>query len=250
MGGDSYTDRAALRERFYAGPDKLAARQRLWASRTGESFIAAALDLAELTGDEAILDAGCGNGVYETELRRRRHRGRVVALDLSLGMRPTVVGDIANLPFPDQAFDIVLAMHMLYHVPSIPKAVAELRRVLKHGGTLLAATNGHRHVQEIHRLVDHAAEAVAGRPRTRRQLSFTLENGAAQLEAAFADVRRIELPKAVPVTKEVVVDYIASVEPENCGVEPGAQHEAFMNEVRATTNVTEVTSHVGLFIAK
>jgi SAM-dependent methyltransferase len=250
MSGDNYTDRAALRERFYAGPDKLAARQRLWAGRTGESFVVAALDLAELAGDEVVLDAGCGNGVYETELRRRRHRGPVVALDLSLGMRPTVVGDIANLPFPDQAFDVVLAMHMLYHVPSIPKAAAELRRVLKRGGTLLAATNGQKHTQEIHELVDHAAEAVTGRPRTRRQLSFTLENGAGLLETAFADVRRIELTKTVPVTKEAVVDYIASAEPENCGVEPGAQHEAFMNVVRMTAGVTHVTSGAGLFIAR
>src|SRR5690349_18178835 len=249
MSGDNYTDRAALRERFYAGPDKLAARQRLWAGHTGESFIVAALDLAELTGDEAILDAGCGNGAYEAELRRRRHRGRVVALDLSLGMRPSVVGDIANLPFPDQAFDVVLAMHMLYHVPSIPEAVAELRRVLKRGGTLLAATNGHRHTQEIHELVDRAAEAVAGRPRRRRQLSFTLENGAGQLETSFATVRRIELPNSVPVTKDAVVDYIASVEPENCGVEP-AQHEAFLSEIRATASITEVTSHAGLFLAR
>ncbi len=79
---NSYTDRSALRERFYAGPGKLAARQRLWSYRAGESLISSALDLAELHGDEAVLDSGCGNGAYLAELRRRGHRGRVVGVDL------------------------------------------------------------------------------------------------------------------------------------------------------------------------
>ena len=31
--------------------------------------------------------------------------------------------------------DVALAMHMLYHVPDVPAAVAELRRIVKPGGT-------------------------------------------------------------------------------------------------------------------
>lgn len=47
----------------------------------------------------------------------------------------------ARLPLGDGGVDVVLAMHMLYHVPDVPAPVAELRRIVKPGGTLLASTN-------------------------------------------------------------------------------------------------------------
>jgi SAM-dependent methyltransferase len=258
---NSYTDRSALRERLYAGPGKLAARQRLWSYRAGESLIRTALDVARLRGDEAVLDGGCGNGAYLAELRGRGHRGRVVGVDLSAGMAaaarihaPTLVGDITALPFADGSFAVGLAMHMLYHVPSIPAAVAELRRVIRPGGTLLAATNGARHTREVTELVDAAAQAVTGRVRANRELSFTLENGRELLATAFEDVRLVELPgEAVLPGPDVLVDYIASVEPENCGVRPGDEHQAFLREVDRLAQVRgirSVTSHPGVFVSR
>jgi SAM-dependent methyltransferase len=258
---NSYTDRSALRERFYVGPGKLATRQRLWSYRAGESLISAALDLADLHGDEAVLDSGCGNGAYLAELRRREHRGRVVGVDLSAGMAgaarihaPTLVGDITALPFAEASCDVGLAMHMLYHVPSVPAAVAELRRVIRLGGTLLAATNGARHIREVTELVDAASYAVTGRTRERRVLSFTLENGRNWLSTAFEDVRLVEFPgEAVLPGPEVLVDYIASAEPENCGVRPGDEHQAFLREVDRLAHVhgiDRVTSQAGVFVSR
>ncbi len=81
-----------------------------------------------------MLDAGCGNGEYLRALAQIPVRA--AGCDLSLGMlrplayRPLVNADVTALPVRDGAFDAVLAVHMLYHVPDRQAAVRELRRVL------------------------------------------------------------------------------------------------------------------------
>ena len=47
--------------------------------------------------------------------------------------------DAQDIPYPDAAFDVVIANMMLYHVPDIVKALREIRRVLKPGGTFIAS---------------------------------------------------------------------------------------------------------------
>ena len=44
------------------------------------------LDLTTLRRGETVVDVGCGNGGYLTELARRAHAGRVLGVDLSAGM--------------------------------------------------------------------------------------------------------------------------------------------------------------------
>jgi SAM-dependent methyltransferase len=263
---DVLTRRDLLRDRQYAGPDNLAARQRLWAHRAGPSPIRERLDLLGLGGAEAVLDVGCGNGTYLAELRRRRHRGRLVGADLSLGMARVVaadggtpvVADAAHLPFPDAAFDAVLAMHMLYHVPQPDLAVRELRRVLRVGGTLLAATNGAAHIREINAVVDAAARAVTGRQRTAPEPSFTLESGERLLRSAFRDVtRRAQRDIVIVPDARIVVGYIASFQPEYAGVPDGPQWTRFGEavadlvdeHVRRHGNLP-VTAHTGVFVCR
>ena len=48
-----------------------------------------------------------------------------------------VVGDSENLPFFDQTFDIVYCNDSFHHYPNPQKAIAEIYRVLKIGGTLI-----------------------------------------------------------------------------------------------------------------
>ena len=45
--------------------------------------------------------------------------------------------EAAQLPFADGVFDVVMANHILYHVPDMESAIAEMKRVLKPGGHLL-----------------------------------------------------------------------------------------------------------------
>ena len=56
---------------------------------------------------------------------------------------------VGALPFADNDFDVVTAMHMLYHAPDKDRAVAEIARVLKPGGLLIATTNGNDALKEL-----------------------------------------------------------------------------------------------------
>ena len=49
-----------------------------------------------------------------------------------------VKADICNLPFPDNHYDLILCNHVLEHIPNDLKAMAELYRVLKNDGILIA----------------------------------------------------------------------------------------------------------------
>jgi SAM-dependent methyltransferase len=204
----------------YADDRHLRARQAFWARVEPDvDLISWALDLAGLAGDEAVVDAGCGNGVYLAGLAGRHHRGRLVGLDLSPGMLqsvttpvPRVTGDVQALPFPAGAFDVALAPHVLHHVPDRQVAAAELRRVVRPGGRCIVVTNGAGNLARMCALVEGAA---GGGWRWQRpaETVFGLENGAAQLGTAFDEVERVDMPprQVVITDPEVVVAYLASV---------------------------------------
>jgi ubiquinone/menaquinone biosynthesis C-methylase UbiE len=70
----------------------------------------------------------------------------------TLGQFRFAVLDAQSLPFATGLFDVVIANHMLYHVPDRRAALAEIRRVLKPSGHFFAATNDHNHMQELRHL--------------------------------------------------------------------------------------------------
>jgi SAM-dependent methyltransferase len=117
-----------------------------------------------LAGDVAgrrILDAGCGSGPLFAALHER---GAVVAgIDQSTEMLDRArrrlgadadlrVADLADpLPFPDAAFDDVVASLVLHYLRDWAPTLAELRRVLKTGGRLIASVNHPFMVNLTHR---------------------------------------------------------------------------------------------------
>ena len=105
---------------------------------------------ANVTGQEQLLDAGCGTG--HTALYFAPHVAQVVALDLSVSMLAqgsklaaeraiTNVefrqGDAEHLPFAEASFDIVTTRYSAHHWPNPLAALREFRRVLRPSGRLL-----------------------------------------------------------------------------------------------------------------
>jgi len=170
----AWTDRGALREQ-YASPAGLATRVQLYryleddSALAGTTWEAWVLDHADWSGAEVALDVGCGPGAYEPALARRART--VVGLDLSPGMlaRPDArrraglgVADAQDLPVRDGGVDVLLAAHMLYHVPDIGRALTEARRALRPGGTALLVANGADDKREARELWAEVAEEVHG----------------------------------------------------------------------------------------
>ncbi|TCK04617.1 ubiquinone/menaquinone biosynthesis methyltransferase [Phorcysia thermohydrogeniphila] len=90
------------------------------------------------------LDLACGTGEIAALVKEKAKT--VIGLDYSLSMLkvarrklpelPFVRGDALNLPFKDSSFDTVLVSLSLRHFGNTEKALAEIRRVLKRGGTV------------------------------------------------------------------------------------------------------------------
>lgn len=177
--------------------------------------------LLKLPGNARILELGCGHGLLWKENADRIPDGWKATLsDLSPGMldaswRNLVVTgrafqfkeiDAQSIPFEDETFDAVIANHMLYHVPDRPRAIAEIKRVLKPGGRLIATTVGENHLKEPAVWFREVNDAFIsfGNP-------FTLENGFKQLEKFFSQVTVSRIPDSLRVTEvEPIIAYIRS----------------------------------------
>ena len=104
----------------------------------------------DLTGTSA-LDVGAGTGAATRELLRRG--ARVVAADTSPAMLaelvrqtdgrvPSVLGDICGLPLGEDVYDLAIAAYVINHLADPAAGVAELARVTRSDGTVIATTFG------------------------------------------------------------------------------------------------------------
>lgn len=128
--------------------------------RRHEAFRQRIIELAELRGDQDVLDVGCGTGLTTLRIAAQYPSCRVYGIDLSPKMVEVVrndaagrdldldmrVGSIIALPYPDATFDVVLTNIMFHHLDLSEKrqAVAEIARVLKAGGRYVSAEFGPR----------------------------------------------------------------------------------------------------------
>lgn len=97
-----------------------------------------------LAESATLLEAGCGTGLVLSRLRPRARQ--VFGVDLSRGMLAqarrreleVVQASVTSLPFADASFDLVCSFKVLAHVEAIERAIAEMARVLRPGGYLVA----------------------------------------------------------------------------------------------------------------
>jgi ubiquinone/menaquinone biosynthesis C-methylase UbiE len=216
--------RAALHERF--STDK--ANWQRWV-----------FEHLEAPEEARILELGCGPAKLWAENSERIPAGwDIVLTDLSSGMLEEAkralaetphafmfqVVDAQNIPFENATFDAMIANHMLYHVPDLDRALAEIRRVLKPEGKLYAATNGEGHMAELDELL---AAIVAAEVGEKNKGQFRLETGERLLAKHFAQVKLHRFRGDLEVTEvEPLLAYITSMARVRIYLESVSKEEA------------------------
>jgi SAM-dependent methyltransferase len=251
----------------YSNSARLAARADIHAKYgRGDWFAWLASQLSwPVSGD--ILEIGCGAGWFWSDARRFAGSSlRLTLTDLSPGMVAEAVervsglghwaqvngqvADASALPFPDASFDVAVASHMLYHLPSPSAGVAEIARVLRPGGLALVATNGMNNMRELFDLPRQVFGEAAGGDGSRR---FALENGGPMLEEAFGKVQLLRyLDELLCTNPGDVFSYLTSSPPSDRAseAEAAALHRVIDQAFNNASGTFTISKNVGAFLCE
>jgi SAM-dependent methyltransferase len=130
--------------------------ERHWWYRGRRRVLDAVLDSIDLPQHPRLLDAGCGSGRTLDDLATR---GRVSGVDASplaaavareRGHDDIHVSTIQDLPFEDGRFDLVTCLDVIEHTPDDRESLAELLRVTRPGGLLVATVPAYQALFSAH----------------------------------------------------------------------------------------------------
>jgi len=208
-----------------------------------------------------VLELGCGTAAIWQQNRHRIPADTYIILsDFSPGMLAEAerntsgiaaeyrVIDAQEIPFEGNSFDLVIANHMLYHVPDLPKALGEIARVLQPGGTLCASTIGENNLRELHALTADF-DAASGLAQGSVAKTFGLENGADILKPFFACIEMVRHADGLHITEpQPLLDYIFSARDfgDGADAQPLEQH---ILEIFRKSGYLDVQKDAGIFIA-
>ena len=111
------------------------------------------LSYISINRDNTILDIGCGGGKTVNNLAKIAAEGKIYGIDYSevsvavaininkklinAGRVEILHASVESLPFPDNMFNLVTAIESYHFWPDPVNTLKEIRRVLKHGATLI-----------------------------------------------------------------------------------------------------------------
>lgn len=172
-----------------------------------------------------ILELGCGDGsLWEQNKPLLPEDIHITLSDISEGMlrdtRRTIGSedtrftyeafDCHQIPYEDQAFDLIIANHVLFYCQDITAVCREIRRVLKPGGRFLCSTYGSSHMKEVSQLVQEFDERIVLAAENLCEI-FGRENGADLLSPIFSEVCWIPYEDSLLIPdEEPLISYILS----------------------------------------
>ncbi len=178
----------ARARRYYDGFASTYERRRDGEGRYHDLVDDLEVELVEpLVRGREVLEVGCGTGLI---LRRlSAFAARAVGVDLSPGMLErakargleVVEGSATELPFADGSFDVAVSFKTLPHVPDLRRALAEMARVVRPGGTLVVELYNPRSLRALVKRLFPAGKVASG---TERDV-FVRFDDRASLEAAL-----------------------------------------------------------------
>ena len=221
-------------------------------------------DQLDLPPEARLLELGCGPGyLWRDNVDRLPAHWNITLSDFSPGMveqaRRNLTAyshtfhfqqiDAQSIPCDDDHFDAVIANHMLYHVPDRLSALVEMWRVLRAGGKVYLATNGHRHLRELYALMQRFDSASTFGWRGQTHELFSLDNGQIELELIFQNVVVRRYEDALVVTEATpLVDYIMSMSSSEPAQARRQELQRFIEREVTTNGPINITKDSGIFI--
>ena len=218
-----------------------------------------------------VLETGCGNGelwchrsqipdiclyltdissgMVEDAMKRLREERMPAAFSKKIQFGTE---DCQKFSFPDQAFDTVIANHVLFYVKNLPQALKEVRRVLKTGGTFYCSTYGKNHMKEITSMVQEFDSRITLSEVALYEL-FGLENGEGMLREQFEEVElRMYEDYLLVDEAEPLLDYILSCHGNQSEILNQRQLEfkAFLQKKIEEHGAIKITKMAGMFVCR
>lgn len=189
-------------------------------------------DKMELQEGASVLELGCGNGLLWLRNVHKLPQGlHLILTDRSEGMLEETrsnlspykdilkersitvdyrVMDANELSLKINAYDNIIANHMLYHVKNRETCLQAIAKALKPKGAFFCSTVGNMHMRELHELVA-AFDARIEMPSINFTVGFQLENAKPQLNKFFSKIERFDHDNDLIVDDaDVIYDYVYS----------------------------------------
>jgi SAM-dependent methyltransferase len=266
---DKFTDgdQSYLRDAQYRDPSRLTARADLHAKYgTAEMrWFPWMAGQIEWPTDGEILEVGCGPGWLWSEAASQLPIGlRLTLTDLSAGMVDAALDRVSGvfevtagceadaqlLPFCRRAFDVVVANHMLYHIPRPGLAVSEFARTLRPEGVLIAATVGPGHLRELWEI---RSEVFEVEPVNRTAEVFGAVTGLPIIQQGFSSVEWRAYEDRLHCTNpDDVIAFMTSTPPAEDASEQQLRglHVAVNRRFEQCGGSFDISKEVGIFLAR
>lgn len=227
------TEEEKIREQ-YVNSDNLDKRIRLHQgySTATEEWADWVFERLDLQRGQCVLEIGCGNGrLWSANIHKLPEDLHITLSDRSEGMLGQakenlacfaqdlkarniqidfVIMDANELELSAEGYDCIIANHMLYHVENQDSCLRAISKALKPKGIFCCATNGNKHMRELHELVADFDSRIE-MPFMELTINFRLENGEEQLRKYFGNIRCERQDNALIVDEpDAIYDYVYS----------------------------------------
>lgn len=213
------------------------------------------------SNNDTVLELGCGNGCHWDKRIDMLPSGcKLILSDISDGMinevqkkysdkRVTIKRiDIQSIPYESDSIDVVIANHMLFHVPDLNKALSEVYRVLRAGGLFYAATDSDEGIRPY--LHDVLTRFDSLNTAFTEKFSFSLENGMNVLQDLFTSVHKFEyaFPLSVRNTNDLMKWFVSTTDISGYTMEFYDELYSYFENIRKEVGTIIIPKKSGIFV--
>ncbi|MFB6225480.1 MAG: class I SAM-dependent methyltransferase [Candidatus Paceibacteria bacterium] len=166
---------------------------------SGKKWYPWVTDHIKSENNDRILEVGCGSGnlwvdgnwasrpaeeVHITDISDRMVKKARESIGDKIKSLNYEIVDVANIPFPNNYFDVVIANHILHLVEDINKSIKEIKRVLKPTGSFYSTTKHHHNFVGVKNILK---EIGIGED-VEQMNKYSINNAGRRLSRHFSDV--------------------------------------------------------------